>query len=447
MGHKSFNFLAPTKSAFFAGEMGHNSFYIALFAVISALVIDNLLNYVADFIYQNLVTFWGVTLFFLLSSVYLLGQYFILRFIKSKTKDVRSKSPFLNLTYKAVTIVQLLLAAILLYLILQITITEQYSVVHLILATIFSYSLNAVILLLFAARLFKWFRSHKNSIVVILYGISAAALALTALIAMTADFRNLLTKDLVITPHSAVVYPPTDPGTLAGLLSDIYHYADIVSTLLVWVSTVLLLHYYYSKRLTKSGRIKYWTLITLPIIYYLSTFVGFFDLYVAESTTEEYYFYLYMSLNSTAAALLFGLAFRIVEKTIRHNSAVRDYITMSAFGFVLLFISNQSTLIAGPYPPFGFIGVAFMGLSAYLIYVGIYSAAISMSEDSRLRQSIRRSAIEESKMLVSIGAAQIREQVESKVLSEAKSRAELMTKETGIQSSLSEADMRMYLND
>ena len=75
---------------------------------------------------------------------------------------------------------------------------------------------------------------------------------------------------------------------------------------------------------------------------------------------------------------------------------------ISAFGFVLLFISNQSTLIAGPYPPFGFFTVGFMGLSAYLIYIGIYSAAISMSEDSRLRQSIRRSAIEESKMLVSI---------------------------------------------
>src|SRR5215217_298624 len=446
MGHKSFNFLAPVKSAFFAGELGRNSFYTMLFAVISALVIDTLLNTVADFIYQSLVTFWGVTLFFLLASIYLLGQYYILRFIKSKSRDIRSKSPFLNLTYKAVTIVQLVLAAILMYSILQITITEQYSVVHLILVTVVSYSLNAVLLLFFAARLIKWFRSHKNSIVVILYGISAAALALTTVVGMTADVRNFLTKDQVITPHSPVVYPPLDPGTLSSLLSDIYHYADIVSTLLVWISTVLLLHY-YSNRLTKSGRIKYWILITLPVIYYLSTFVGFFDLYVAESISEAYYFYLYVSLNSTAAALLFGLAFRIVAKTIRHNSAVRDYMMISAFGFVLLFISNQSTLIAGPYPPFGFFTVGFMGLSAYLIYIGIYSAAISMSEDSRLRQSIRRSAIEESKMLVSIGAAQIQEQLERKVLSEAKRRAELMTQETGIELSLSEADMRMYLNN
>jgi nitrogen-specific signal transduction histidine kinase len=447
MGHKSFNFFAPVKSGFFAGELGPKSFYIVLFAVISALIIDSLVNWVADFIYQNLITFWGVTLFFLLASVYLLGQYFILRFIKSQSKDIRSKSPFLNLTYKAVTIVQLILAANLLYLILQIIITEQYSLVHLILATVVSFSLAAAILTLFAARLFKWFRSHRSSIVIILYGISALALALTILVAITADVRNLLTKDQVITPHSPVVFPSYDPGTLTTLLSDIYNYADIVSTLLFWISTVLLLHYYYSKKLTKSGLIKYWILITLPIIYYLSTFVGFFDLYVAESASEEYYFYLYISLNSTAAALLFGLAFRIVAKTIRHNSAVRSYIMIAAVGFVLLYVSNQSTLIAGPYPPFGIFTICFMGLSAYLIYIGIYSAAISMSEDARLRQLIRRSAIEESKMLVSIGAAQIQEQLERKVLSEAKRRAELMTKETGIQLSLSEVDMRTYLND
>jgi signal transduction histidine kinase len=446
MGRNINNFLAPLGQIFFSGEASRLSFYIIISVVISALIIDTLLNTVADFIFERLVTFWGVTLFFILASIYVLGQYIILQYLKSRTKDARSKSPFLNTTHNAVTVIQLFLSAILVYLIFQITISREYSLTHLILVTIVSYSLNAVLLLLFAGRLFKWFRSHKNSMVVMLYGVSAIVLALAVILAMTADLRNLLTKDTVITPQSPVVYPPLDEGTFSTLLSDIYHYTDIASTLLVWVSTVLLLHY-YSNRLSKSSRIKYWILITLPIIYYLSTFVGFFDLYVAESISEAYYFYLYISLNSTAAAILFGLAFRMVAKTIRHNSAVRDYMAISAFGFVLLFISNQSTLIASPYPPFGFFTVGFMGLSAYLIYVGIYSAAISMSEDTKLRQSIRRSAIEDSKMLVSIGAAQIQEQLERKVIGDAKERAETMTRETGVQLSLSEADMRMYLSN
>ena len=73
-----------------------------------------------------------------------------------------------------------------------------------------------------------------------------------------------------------------------------------------------------------------------------------------------------------------------------------------------------------PYPPFALAGVSTMGLSAYLIYVGIYSAGISMSEDINFRQTIRKSAIEEAKLLVSIGSAQMQQQLEKKVLQECK---------------------------
>ena len=86
-----------------------------------------------------------------------------------------------------------------------------------------------------------------------------------------------------------------------------------------------------------------------------------------------------------------------------------------------------ATLTATPYPPFALASVSTMGLSAYLIYVGIYSAGISMSGDINLRQTIRKSAIEEAKLLVSIGSAQMQQQLEKKVLENARSNAETMT--------------------
>ena len=43
-----------------------------------------------------------------------------------------------------------------------------------------------------------------------------------------------------------------------------------------------------------------------------------------------------------------------------------------------------------------------------------------MSEDVKLRQLIRKSAIEESKLLVSIGSAQMQQQLEKKVIEERK---------------------------
>ena len=101
---------------------------------------------------------------------------------------------------------------------------------------------------------------------------------------------------------------------------------------------------------------------------------------------------------------------------------------MAAFGFALLFISQLSLLTPAPYPPFGLVGVSMMGLSAYLIFVGIYSSGVSISEDINLRRSIRKDAIEEAKLLVSIGSAQMHQQLEKKILQNASQKVEDMVK-------------------
>src|SRR5918995_2511642 len=110
MGRNIHGFLAPLRQLFISGEASRFAFYIIISVVISALIIDTLLNTVADFIFEGLVTFWGVTLFFIFASIYVLGQYIILQYLKSRTKDARSKSPFLNTTHNAVTVIQLFLS-------------------------------------------------------------------------------------------------------------------------------------------------------------------------------------------------------------------------------------------------------------------------------------------------------------------------------------------------
>src|SRR5215208_1155549 len=73
---------------------------------------------------------------------------------------------------------------------------------------------------------------------------------------------------------------------------------------------------------------------------------------------------------------------------------------ISAYGLVLLFASNQAiVLVTAPYPPFGLATISFMGLSAYLVVAGIYSSAVSVSLDVGLRKTIRKSVIEQSKLL------------------------------------------------
>jgi hypothetical protein len=68
---------------------------------------------------------------------------------------------------------------------------------------------------------------------------------------------------------------------------------------------------------------------------------------------------------------------------------------------------SRATVLQAGYPPFGLANVSFVGLSSLLILSGLYYSAISVAHDARLRQSIKKSAIEESKLLASIGAAQM----------------------------------------
>ena len=121
---------------------------------------------------------------------------------------------------------------------------------------------------------------------------------------------------------------------------------------------------------------------------------------------------------------------------------------MSAFGFVLLFVSNQAVvLISAPYPPFGLPTISLMGLSSYLILVGIYSSAISVAQDTKLRQTIRKSTTEESKLLISIGSAQMEQEIQRRAVKVAKDQQQTMAEQTGVQSSLTEHDMKQYVSE
>jgi hypothetical protein len=115
-------------------------------------------------------------------------------------------------------------------------------------------------------------------------------------------------------------------------------------------------------------------------------------------------------------------------------------------GFALFELAIIGSVMLASYPPLGLASVSFVGLSSYLILMGIYSSAISMSEDVKLRQAIRKSAVDESKLLVGIGSAQMEQKIEKKVIEMAKDHSASMTERTGVQLSLTEHDMKQYLS-
>jgi len=241
-----------------------------------------------------------------------------------------------------------------------------------------------------------------------------------------------------------------DQSTILGKVQTVFVTSHIVSFLLLWGSSAMLLHT-YSKKL---GKVKFWTIITIPIASFLSIFVIVtpFVLSISHDSRDMDTIFIVIvdalgyTLPALVSSILFGLPFWMIARSLSYSSTLKDYMIIAGSGFALFGLATTGSVMLASYPPFGLASVLFVGLSSYPMLMGIYSAAISMSEDVKLRQSIRKSAIDESKFLVSIGSGQMEQKIEKKVIEMAKDNAASMTEQTGVQLSLTEHDMKQYLS-
>jgi hypothetical protein len=390
-----------------------------------------------------------IILFVGLVVVFAVGQYTILAFVKSERKDIEYKdsshSTGLRLIDKAVTISQYALLAILVSVILQMVFTSGYSVSSLKAIIFISYVLSFALLALLAKRFFSWFKSNRN-LVVLVYALAVSMLSINSVI--TIIYTN---NEFVNVPEFILNIKSLTGGYESAdvLLGSAYTLTSVLSFILMWIATILLLKH-YSRRI---GKAKYWLAVGIPLAYFLSQFQPLFlysfgDLRLEDPVLFGIVYNMIYTLAKPAGGILFGIAFWTIAKHLS-NQSVKKYMLISAFGIMLLFTANQPTfLLLVPYPPFGLVTVSFMGLASYLFYLGIYSASVSVSEDSKLRQSIRKAAIKEStQFLDSIGTAEMEQEIERRVVSMTSATKENIEKETGISSSFDDEDIRKYLRE
>jgi len=270
-------------------------------------------------------------------------------------------------------------------------------------------------------------------------------LSANAVFAILTVMNGLMGQQEIIRPNNSSVSIVLNAD---NVFNSIYVVTSVLSFIFIWVATVLLLRY-YSKRL---GTAKYWIIVSAPLFYFLSQFQAlFFNLFAPFRLSDPILFGIVFTLIFTMTkpigGILFGVAFWIVSRKISQD-AIKDYLMVSAFGIVLLFTSNQATnLIIVPYPPFGTVAVSFVGLSSYMLLIGIYSSSISISKDSELRKFIHTMASNEAKLLESIGLAEVQQEVIKKVMPLARRHVENIEGETGIRTSLTDEDLKQYLDE
>ena len=105
-------------------------------------------------------------------------------------------------------------------------------------------------------------------------------------------------------------------------------------------------------------------------ILFLGQFASYFGalldpLLSLDPVSYTFFVTLVFTLSKPIGGILFGIAFYTLARNFRQNPALRNYLMISALGFVLLYVSNQaSVLVVTPFPPFGAPTVAFMALAS-----------------------------------------------------------------------------------
>jgi hypothetical protein len=187
------------------------------------------------------------------------------------------------------------------------------------------------------------------------------------------------------------------------------------------------------------------------MVFFIGQFIVFFTNDISSIFKIDQFFLASLAtvittLSKPLGGLMLGIGFWSMAKVATRRTALNTYLIISGFGFFLLFTSNQAILLSiAPYPPFGIATITVMGLSGYLIVLGIYMSTISLSHDSELRRSIRHVATTQSKLFDSMVSVEIEKEIEQRVMEVIKQRSVQMEKDTGVEPSLGDQEAMDYL--
>jgi hypothetical protein len=401
-----------------------------------ALTVESQIGIIADFIPDQLASNQGIAAFIGIWAIFIAMQYYILAFVKYNNKYSRARTPYLHLIHKILTAAQFLLAGIIALVILQVLLVREYNSAMLYIVLSISYGLWIVTLGLLGKALFSWYRVKKN-LMVLLFALSMVFYVINGVFGLYGQLEELAKRNLVIEYGDVAIFPESPSPVLV-----VYQTASSIAYILTWIATIMLLRPY----IEKLGKLKFWSIMGASMVYYLIQFPLFtLGYFTPSENSNAMANILTFSLSAIFSGIIFGVAFLSVARVLKIGTAARNYMIIAAYGFLLFYIAGSALVLQAAYPPYGLISVSFTGLSCYLIYNGLYFSAISVSQDTTLRQSIRKSVMEQSKLLDSIGTAEMEREVQKQVLTVAKKASASMEEESGIEASMNEVDMKEYL--
>ena len=433
---------------FFTFDLNKKNTFIFILIITSIVIIDSTIVEFYSFSGVRSSSAVNVVIFIAFSIVFAFSGILLITYVKtviSKTTYILPKN--LRNFHYIIFGTQIITIGLISATIFQIIAFNKYHILLLQVVTYISHVSALVFAIPLVVMLAKWYKSRRNY-TILLYIIAFSLMSASIVVSLTYYEKILLRSNAFeIRPYRIASYviafysKPADES-----LSTVYNVIFILAFLVIWVATMALLNQ-YKYRLAK---IKYYVLITIPLIYFIFPFHTYFanllspfvlNSPIAVSVTYTILF----SASKQVGAFLFSLSF-LIASTVVPKDSVRKSLLISCIGMSILFSSVEITpLQYKALPPYGLITEAFIPLGAFLLLVGIFISAISLSQDLTLRRLIRKSVMEQSRLLDSIGTAEMEREVQKKVMTALKKTSASMVDKSRVEASMTEDEIKDYM--
>jgi hypothetical protein len=386
---------------------------IVIIAAISLMVIDStIVKYIA-FSNKEYPTPVYVSIYATLAVAFVGTVIVILGFVKSNKSDsVLKQRLSIRYTYLIIAMTELVLITIMVIIIQSSITLKSYSIISLLAVVYISHISALFFLIMLVLTLVNWIMAKTDKIL-ILYTIS---FSLTAIAIMT----SLIYATYVLSHQPSNIRPSSFHRSLLDLpRAELTMYfgpaldiTSILSFVSVWIASAVLMST-YSRRI---GKIRYWAIISIPLIYFLFPFEkNVVDIFHSLAVSSPV---LYGVLNVTIfsatkqiGALFFSLVF-LAASTLVTRLEMQKYLLISAIGIAILYGAIEvDTLLFATYPPFGVVTVSFIPIGSFLVFSGIVLSARLVAHDKELRSEFYKAATSQLSILKTIGVTEMEKQL------------------------------------
>ena len=417
-------------------------FLIFFVAMVITVVVDSQIGIISDFISEYVTSPLGVSLFVALTVFSILSSFFIITYVKRVNSLTEGKYAHFKVIYYLVFISQCLNSSILIFVVIQILTFREYTTTPLFILHIVSYGIWIGILGLLARAFILWYRNFNQNIMIMIFAMAMIAYVVNGVFGLITQIDILTQQDAIITFDHVAYFPEFSNFSMTDQFNAVNQLSSMIAFLLTWIGSVRLLY----QNLKRIGRLKFWTMMIISLIYYNLSYplfvLGYFNPLGNENAMLNILIFFF---GGIIAGILFGVSFLSIARTLRKNSIVRMQLMLTAYGFLLFYLAGSATASQAAYPPYGLVSVSLIGLSCYLIYSGLYVSAQIVSQDLRLLRSIKESVTEQANFLGGIGTAQRNKELQSKVLTIAKNLEGEIEEASGVETSLSENEVVDYV--